>query len=87
MGKIEARFRSMASRCPAFLILSGGPTLKDGAGPAGRHNTHEYKSAPAEQPSILGLGPLASPATNEPHIQELVRVRLVRRLRDAFDEQ
>ena len=77
MWKIEAPFR----------VLSDWTTLKDGAGPVSRHHTLECESAAAEQRSVLGLGPLASAAPDEPHVKKLVRVRLVRRLRDAFDEQ
>lgn len=76
-------------RLNAFSVLgpSDGTTLKDGTRSTRGDHASEFKSAATEQGPILGLGALTAAATDKPHVEELVRVWLIRRLGDTFDEQ
>jgi hypothetical protein len=69
------------------LALSDGTTLKDGTRSTSGDHANQFKSAATEQGPVLGLGALASAASDEPHVEELVRVWFIRRLEDALDEQ
>ena len=61
--------------------------FENGARPSCRDDACKCKSCALEQPSIFGLGSLASATAEEPHIKELVRVGLVWRFGDPLDKQ
>src|SRR6267142_3556716 len=84
MWKIE---RPAAQTLSVFLAPSDRTTLKDATRSTSGDHANEFKSAATEQGPVLGLGAFASAATDEPHVEELVRVRLIRRLGDTFDKQ
>src|SRR5262249_55396870 len=83
MGRHEAAANQLMSgalcRSAVFggLAPSGRTTLEDRTRSASGDHANEVKSAATEQGPVLGLGALASAATDEPHIEELVRVWLI----------